>query len=88
METQKKPSLTPDHVHRALWEIVAKQMDVKPESLKPGMRLHQELGADSLEIVELGMTIDDQLGVTLPDELLGNPDLTLADVEKAILAQL
>ena len=84
MTTTSKPALTREQVHETLWHLAAEHLDKKPDQLKPESRLVQDLGADSLEIVELSMELESRLGITIPDDKLEGPNLTLSDVEKAI----
>ena len=49
--------------------MLAKQLHKKPEDVKPSMRIKEDLGADSLDIVELLMKIEDQYGIQVPDEV-------------------
>jgi acyl carrier protein len=79
-----KPTLTREQVHETLWQLAAEHLDKKLDQLKPDSRLVQDLGADSLEIVELSMELESRLGITIPDDKLDGPNLTLGDVEKSI----
>lgn len=84
MTPSREKPLTRDEVHARLWQLSAKQFDKAPADLRPELRVAQDLGADSLDVAELGMGLEEELGVVLPDDLLGNPNLTLADVEQAL----
>src|SRR5262245_18433073 len=84
MTPSREKPLTSDEVHARLWQLTAKQFDKGPADLRPELRVAKDLGADSLDVAELGMVLEDELGVVLPDDLLGNPNLTLTDVEQAL----
>jgi acyl carrier protein len=84
MNTASKPTLTREQVHEVLWKLASEHFEKSPAELKPDSRLMQDLGADSLEIVELSMELESRLGITIPDDALESPNLTLAEVEKAI----
>ena len=84
MSTSSKPGLTREQVHELLWSLAATHFAREASALSPSSRLVQDLGADSLEVVELGMAIEEKLGITLPDEVMDQPDLTLGQIEKAI----
>ena len=84
MSTSSKPALTRQQVHDTLWNLAAKHTDKDPGTIQPTSRLAQDLGADSLQIVELTMELEEQLGITLPEEVADNPNLTLAEIEQAI----
>ncbi len=48
--------------------IIAKQLRIKPEEIKNTDRLVEDLGADSLELAEVLMTIEDKHGIYISDE--------------------
>lgn len=49
-------------------KLVAEKLNKKVEDIKLDSRLVEDLGADSLDVVELIMTFEDEFGVSLPDE--------------------
>ena len=49
-------------------ETIAAQLGKKVENIKPEHRIMEDLGADSLDIIELLMTLEDSYGVTIPDD--------------------
>ena len=48
--------------------IIAEQLGVKQEEVKPEASFIDDLGADSLDTVELLMAHEDEFGVEIPDE--------------------
>ena len=50
--------------------ILAKQLRLAPEKITPESRIMKDLGADSLDILQLLMRIEDQYGIVIPDEEL------------------
>lgn len=84
MTTSSKPAVTRQQVHEVLWSLAAKHTDREPNTIQPSNRLVQDLGADSLEVVELQLELEEKLGITLPDEVADNPTLTLGEIEEAI----
>jgi len=48
--------------------LVAEKLNKKKEDITPNSRLIEDLGADSLDVVELIMAFEDEFGITLPDE--------------------
>jgi len=48
--------------------LVAETLGKKAEEIKLTSRLVEDLGADSLDVVELIMSFEDEFGVSLPDE--------------------
>ena len=48
--------------------MLAKQLNKKVEDLTADKRIKEDLNADSLDVVELIMSIEEKYGVTVPDE--------------------
>lgn len=48
--------------------IIAEQLGVKPEEVVPGASFIDDLGADSLDTVELVMALEEEFGTEIPDE--------------------
>jgi acyl carrier protein len=53
-------------------KIVAQQLDLDPETITAESRLIEDLKADSLDIVELIMDLEQDFGVEIPDDDLPN----------------
>ncbi|WP_333784439.1 acyl carrier protein [Thermocrinis sp.] len=49
-------------------EIIADQLGVEVEKLKNEASFVQDLGADSLDVVELVMAFEEEFGIEIPDE--------------------
>ncbi|MCL2813436.1 MAG: acyl carrier protein [Oscillospiraceae bacterium] len=49
-------------------EIISKQLKADPEKILPKTNVMEDLGADSLDVVELLMSIEESFEVTVPDE--------------------
>lgn len=49
--------------------IVAEQLEVKPEEITPDSSFANDLGADSLDTVELVMALEEEFGIEIPDEV-------------------
>jgi acyl carrier protein len=49
-------------------EIIVEQLGVSAEQVKPEARFIDDLGADSLDTVELIMALEEEFGVEIPDE--------------------
>src|SRR6185436_19912015 len=60
---------------------VAKFVDVSAEKILPKARLVEDLGADSLDLVEITMALEEEFGVEIPDEDATNLK-TVGDLEK------
>ena len=49
-------------------EIIAKELEVDSKQLTPEAKFIEDLGADSLDIVELVMALEEEFGLDIPDE--------------------
>lgn len=48
--------------------IIAEQLGVKPEEVTDQAKFVEDLGADSLDTVELVMALEEEFGIEIPDE--------------------
>lgn len=48
--------------------VIAEQLGVKPEEVTEQAKFVDDLGADSLDTVELVMALEEEYGVEIPDE--------------------
>ena len=53
-----------------LQEMIADLLDVDKEEVTPEASFQDDLGADSIDIVELHMALEDETGLSIPDEQL------------------
>ncbi len=51
-------------------ELLTQQLRLKDVEITPASRIKDDLGADSLDILQLLMTIEEERGITIPDEAL------------------
>ncbi len=49
-------------------EIIVEQLGVKPEEVTAEASFVDDLGADSLDTVELVMALEEEFGIEIPDE--------------------
>lgn len=49
-------------------EILAEQLDVDIDSIELSSNLADDLGADSLDAIDIVMTIEDEYSIEVPDE--------------------
>ena len=59
--------------------ILIEQLYIKDREVTPQSRIKADLGADSLDILQLLMTIQEQKGIVIPDEALSTFE-TVQDV--------
>ena len=50
-------------------KIVVEQLDVEPYAVKPDASFANDLGADSLDTVELVMALEEAFDIEIPDEV-------------------
>lgn len=55
-------------MHPKVKDIIVEQLGVDPEKVKPEASFIDDLGADSLDIVELVMTMEEEFDIEIPDE--------------------
>jgi acyl carrier protein len=49
-------------------EIIVEQLGVNPDQVTPEAKFIEDLGADSLDTVELVMALEEEFGNEIPDE--------------------
>ena len=51
-------------------KILIKQLKLKDVDVRPESKIKDDLGADSIDILQLLMTIEEEHGIVIPDEEL------------------
>lgn len=51
-----------------VYDIIVSKMGVNKDQIKPESKFSDDLGADSLDTVELIMELENEFGVQIPDE--------------------
>ncbi len=64
-------------------DIIVEQLGVKPDQVTAEAKFIEDLGADSLDTVELIMALEEEFGIEVPDEQ-AEKLLTVGDVGKYI----
>ncbi|HEX9108453.1 MAG TPA: acyl carrier protein [Longimicrobiales bacterium] len=57
-----------ENVAEKVKEIIVNELGVEPEKVTPQASFVDDLGADSLDTVELVMAFEEEFGIEIPDE--------------------
>ena len=57
-----------DSIEQKVKDIVVEQLNVTPDQVKTESKFIDDLGADSLDTVELVMAFEEEFGIEVPDE--------------------
>ena len=55
-------------IEQRVKDIICEQLGVKPDQVVPSAKFIVDLGADSLDTVELVMALEEEFGIEVPDE--------------------
>ncbi|MBE6828105.1 MAG: acyl carrier protein [Ruminococcaceae bacterium] len=64
-------------------EIISKEFEIDEQAVTPETLLTDDLDADSLEIIDLVMSLEDEFGMEVPDEAVQGFK-TVGDIAKYI----
>jgi len=64
-------------------ELLAAQLDIDEEKITSATIIAEDLDADSLDVIELMMSVEEEFGVVIAEEEVGNFK-TVADVARFI----
>ena len=64
-------------------ELIAEQLDVKAADITETSNIQDDLGADSLDVVDLVMALEDEFDVEIPEDQVENIK-TVGDIVKFI----
>ena len=70
-------------VFEKLQEIFANQFGIDAETITETTDIVSDLGADSLDVVEMLMTLEDEYGITIEDEKVAEMK-TVGDVVRCV----
>lgn len=68
-------------------KILSEQFDVYENDINQDTKIEGDLGADSLDVVDLLMSIEDEFEIEIPDEDIENIK-TVGEIEKYISAKI
>ncbi|WP_022847700.1 MULTISPECIES: acyl carrier protein [unclassified Desulfurobacterium] len=57
-----------ENIEEKVKELIADRLGVDPEEVTPDASFVEDLGADSLDTVELVMALEEEFGIEIPDE--------------------
>ena len=57
-----------ENIEARVKEIIAQQLEVSPEQVKPAASFTDDLKADSLAVVELVLALEEAFKIEIPDE--------------------
>lgn len=69
LESFRMNNLLSENDTKAVLGILVEQLGVQEDQLTSDARLEEDLGADSLDKVEIIMSVDERFGVSVPDEV-------------------
>ncbi len=55
-------------IQEQVYEIIQRKLSVNAEQITPEASFTEDLGADSLDTVELVMDLEEQFNITIPEE--------------------
>lgn len=64
-------------------EIIVDQLDVEADKVTSGANIQDDLGADSLDVVDLVMSLEEEFDIEIPDEAVEGIK-TVGDIVKYI----
>jgi acyl carrier protein len=57
-----------DDVFEKVKKLIAEKLEVEEDKITPEASFRQDLGADSLDTYELVYAIEEEMGISIPDE--------------------
>ena len=64
--------MTKEAIFEKLKELVIDQLGAEEDEVTMEANIQEDLGADSLDVVDLVMSVEEEFGVKIPDEELEN----------------
>jgi acyl carrier protein len=80
-------SLSREQVFERVKQIVAEFAAVPPNEIRETHLLLEELGLDSLDLVECSMEVEEEFGISVPDEMVEQVK-TVGDIADGVMALL
>lgn len=74
-----------EEIEKRVIEVMAEMFEVQPEELSSDTKPQEDLGADSIDIVELIVAFETEYDTTFPDDDIFKANLdTIGDITKFI----
>ena len=70
-------------VYDKVVKLIAENLDIEESAINADSVITDDLGADSLDVVDLCMAFEDEFGVEIPDDAVENIS-TVGDIVKFI----
>lgn len=64
-------------------QILVENLEIAPEQITPEAKIYEDLGADSLSMIEIGMAAEDRFDLVIPDEAMESI-VTVSDLYEAV----
>lgn len=49
-------------------KLLAEQLNIDVKTIKPASKIIEDLGADSLDMIEMLMSLEEEFGISVPDD--------------------
>ena len=73
-------------IKKIIYNTIVDQLGVKVEDINDTSSFANDLGADSLDAVEVTMKLEEEFNIDIPDEELEKDDLKVSDVIDYIMS--
>lgn len=60
--------MSDEEILQRVKKVVVNDLSVKDEQVVPSALFYEDLHADSLEVVEITMSLEDEFGIEIPDD--------------------
>lgn len=68
--------MTQENIPERVIKVIANNLAISPDSVQPESRVKEDLGADSLDVVEFVMGLETEFSIEIPDEVV-NQEMTI-----------
>jgi len=72
-----------EKLKKTIINIVAKQLEVSPKSIKEDTSIQEDLGADSLDVINIVMAVENEFNIEIDEDKLHQFD-TVANIVDAM----